>query len=478
MKLTLTALGHSQSFDLSEAGRLTRTVTAAGRQVRSSLVVPPHLLRALDGREPDLLGAWWKSCLSGARPSPTGAGPADRPQSLRIVDLFAGAGGLTLGVAQLASEAGLSLVSELAVDTDAASLAVHARNHGTRVRSDESVASLIDYRVRLTAETAEFVYKPEIIDEGIAGAAAGADLILAGPPCQGHSNLNNHSRRSDRRNLYYLTVPAFAVACEAAAVIIENVTSVVHDRSGVVRTARLLLESCGYAVADGILDAAAMGWPQTRRRHFLVARRVELTNPSPPCPVPTSAMPPSQIAPKPSPPCPVPLSDVQAALSDEPARSVMWAIGLPQSLSKDAFLHESPDFSAQNLERIRWLFENDQHELALAERPECHQKGTSYTSVYGRMHADRPAPTITTGFMTPGRGRFVHPTQRRTLTPAEAARVQGFPDDYCFRPEPGRPATRSQLAKWIGDAVAMPLGYAAALSAIGPDIGAPVAEGA
>ncbi len=99
-------------------------------------------------------------------------------------------------------------------------------------------------------------------------------------------------------------------------------------------------------------------------------------------------------------------------------------------------------------------------------RDKDHKDGTSYTSVYGRMRSNEPAPTITTGFTTPGRGRFVHPTERRTLTPREAAVIQGFPPDYRFITEAGSPPSRSQLAKWIGDAVPMPLGYAAVLSAL------------
>ena len=89
-------------------------------------------------------------------------------------------------------------------------------------------------------------------------------------------------------------------------------------------------------------------------------------------------------------------------------------------------------------------------------------------SVYGRLKPESPAPTITTGFMTPGRGRFIHPTERRTLSPLEAARLQGFPDTYDFRDPAGGPPSSLKLAKWIGDAVPMPLGYAAALSALGP----------
>ena len=70
--------------------------------------------------------------------------------------------------------------------------------------------------------------------------------------------------------------------------------------------------------------------------------------------------------------------------------------------------------------------------------------------------------------MTPGRGRYVHPTEQRVLTPHEAARIQGFSDSYCWRLPDGPPPKSHSLAKWIGDAVPMPLGYAAALSVPGP----------
>ena len=91
-------------------------------------------------------------------------------------------------------------------------------------------------------------------------------------------------------------------------------------------------------------------------------------------------------------------------------------------------------------------------------------------SVYGRLKPANPAPTITTGFMTPGRGRFIHPTERRTLTPLEAARIQGFPDTYDFNDPAGGAPTSQKLGKWIGDAVPMPLGYAATLAAIGASL--------
>jgi len=432
-----------------DGDRLVRTLSIPGWTASSAVD-----LREAQGvtrvmAESDPLGAWWRAFLSGATPVPEGVSAllgADSRSGVppvRSVDLFAGAGGLMVGVGQFVAEAGRGLVCELAVDTDSDALRVHARNHRTRRTLTESVTSLVDYRIRGAGAAAHFVYEPELLDDDLRSACADVDLVAAGPPCQGHSNLNNHSRRSDRRNLLYLAVPAFAVACDASAVVIENVTSVIHDESQVVPAARALLEASGYVVTDGVLSADAMGWPQTRRRHFLVARRA------------ADGVPVSIVA-------------VSEALAQPRARPVGWALGAGLEVSGDRSLHEPTALTEANRQRIQWLFDNDEHDLDLGERPECHQDGTTYGAVYGRMHADRPAPTITTGFTTPGRGRFVHPSEPRTLTPAEAARLQGFPDTYFLRPEPQRSASRSQLAKWIGDAVAMPLGYAAGFSALAP----------
>lgn len=423
-------------YDLAD-GRLRRSLKVCDLEFRSSME-GFDVSRLVSE---SLHGLWWKLRMEGRTPEP--AAPCGT--RLRVVDLFCGAGGLGVGLKQLAEEAGARVITALAADTDCDATAVYARNHRTRTTFNESVASLVDYRTSGRGAKAEFVYAPEFVDEEIASVAQDADLVMAGPPCQGHSNLNNHSRRTDRRNDLYLHVPAVAIACRARAVLIENVTSVVHAEAGVVDATKRLLRDAGYSVDDGVLSAAAMGWPQTRRRHFIVARRADL------CP-------------------PAPLEDVEEALATPAPLPLNWAIGGDQHLSSDSLLHEVPDYSEKNRARIQYLFDTGEHNLPDAERPQCHQDGTSYTSVYGRMQADQPAPTITTGFMTPGRGRFIHPSEPRTLSPAEAARLQGFPDDYVFRPSEGSSPTRSQLSKWIGDAVPMPLAYAAALAAVGADL--------
>lgn len=435
------AEGRSGECFEQEESRLSHTLRLKALDIRS-YVEPCASVPVNRESEADLKDRWWRVYLAGTRPIP--AAEATYERRLRAVDLFCGAGGLALGLAQLAAELGTRVVTELVADSDAGAVAVYATNHDTRIRFTKSVASLIDYRVRGRAADASFVYPPEILDPRLAESVNGVDVVMAGPPCQGHSNLNNRTRRSDRRNTFYLTVPAFAIAADARMAIIENVPEVEHDDRQVVDTAQRLFEAAGYGVVRGTLRADAMGWPQTRRRSFLVARRDA---------------------------APIPLDIVAEVLADAEPRTLEWAIGDLVDRDCCGVMDAASEMSPENRERVDWLFDNGEYDLPNAQRPECHRGGTTYGSVYGRMRSDKPAPTITTGFMTPGRGRYVHPTRRRTLTPREAARIQGFPDTYRFVADPRYPPKRKDLAKWIGDAVPMPLGYGAALSALGPGLG-------
>ncbi len=383
----------------------------------------------------DFRGAWLKGFIHGSRTKILGP----KAPSVRTVELFCGPGGLGLGFGEACRDLGTRMESEAAADIDEGAVAVYAANHRTKVRSVLSASELVDRPIRGRGNDAEFSRVPAVFEESWQLLIGNVDAVLAGPPCQGHSNLNNHSRRTDKRNELYFTVPAMAVALEADVVIIENVPAVIHDSSQVVATTETLLRANGYEVETGVLSAAKMGWPQTRQRFFMVGRR--------------SA-------------APLPIADVQEALFEQ-ARSVMWAIGELAEIEFDNRLHFTSELSEENRIRINVLFDQDIHELPLEHRPDCHKDGTTYGSVYGRMYGEKPAPTLTTGFLTPGRGRYIHPTKRRTITPLEAARIQGFPDTYDFAPDPTNPPTKVKLTKWIGDAVPMPLGYAAGLSALG-----------
>ena len=421
----LTELAVASSFEMRD-GSIHRDLMVG--QLTSTASYP------LDKATGDDLGDWWRAFLHG-RPLTN----VEHRGTVRGLDLFCGPGGLALGFSQACAELGYDFLSEAAIDDDAGAVDVYATNHGTRRRISASVRSLIDFQVRGQGQRAQFLYEPEIIDDRAAELVGQVDVVLAGPPCQGHSNLNNHTRRTDRRNELYLTVPAFAIATGASMVVIENVPAVVHDRQQVVASTKTLLESAGYHVTLGRAFADRLGWPQTRQRFFLLARKDS---------------------------APMDIEAVGAAIASD-QRSLWWAIDDLEDEPIDGRMVVEADYSDENRRRIDWLFDHDEHDLPPSERPECHQDGTTYNAVYGRLHQDKPAPTITTGFMTPGRGRYIHPSRRRTLTPHEAARLQGFPDGYNFHPYPDRASSRSQLGKWIGDAVPMPLGFVAGLAVLG-----------
>jgi DNA (cytosine-5)-methyltransferase 1 len=76
--------------------------------------------------------------------------------------------------------------------------------------------------------------------------------------------------------------------------------------------------------------------------------------------------------------------------------------------------------------------------------------------MYGRLSWSKPAHTITTGFNSPGQGRYLHPSQLRTITPHEAARIQFFPDWFDFSP---LMANRKILSECIGNAVPPKLAF-------------------
>lgn len=348
---------------------------------------------------------------------------------LAIVDLFAGCGGLSLGLQRAAYGFGYAVDVRLALDSDAVATNVY----GSLFPSGKTVCGLVEQF--FDGQIGESPTKNESL---LADEIGQLDFLLGGPPCQGHSNLNNHSRRDDPRNALYLRMARAAEILKPAVIIVENVATVTFDVRRAVHQTLDWLSDSEYDFDDDVVDLSKLGVPQKRRRHVILAVREPIVDPK----------------------------DVINALSfpncEHLPRSVRWAIEDLEDAS-NATLFDSPSKPyPRNQARIDWLVDNDKFDLPNKLRPPCHQTTNTYPAVYGRMGWDKPALTVTTGFNCIGQGRYIHPSRRRVITPHEAARLQMLPDFVDF----STVRARKHLAKLIGNAVPPSLSYEIAKTVI------------
>lgn len=339
-------------------------------------------------------------------------------QVVRGVDLFCGCGGLSLGAMEACRAIGKRFLAVAAVDKNPVFLKVYKRNVPRSRTYERVIETVIDGDIGSEPSESEGFFLRQVKD---------VEILLAGPPCQGHSDLNNYTRRNDERNALYERVARFVEIARPDHVLIENVPTVVHSRTMEVQRAVGLMCELGYDVDDDVVDLAALGVPQKRKRHVVIASASKNVS----------------------------IQDIVEKYLVEHERTVHWAIGDLEDEPPNGHFTMPSRLSGTNMERARYLHENDVYDLPNWLRPPCHRKGHSYPSMYGRIRPDEPCQTITSGFLSPGQGRFVHPTRLRTLTPHEAARLQFFPDFFDF----SSVKTRGSLSNMIGNAVPMKLSY-------------------
>ncbi|MCL6692269.1 DNA cytosine methyltransferase [Pseudomonas sp. R3.Fl] len=346
-----------------------------------------------------------------------------------LVDLFCGAGGISLGISEAAQDLGFSMRIPLAVDFEAAAVNVYKENFkfANVVQADVSdIFSNSDQFTQLT--DAEQKLKENI---------GKVDILVGGPPCQGHSDLNNYSRRDDPKNSLYFIMARAAYVLQPSHIMIENVLGARHDKNGVVHKTISALQELGYQVEMAPVDLTVIGVPQTRRRLIIIASKAKSPD----------------------------ITDAVERFSTT-TRSLEWAIKDLEDRNSSS-LEETPSKpSKNNMARINYLFENNLDDLPNHMRPPCHAHGNhSYKSIYGRLKWNEPSQTITSGFYSMCMGRYVHPSRRRTLTAREAARLQFFPDYFKF----GAAGSRTAIAKIIGNAVPPKLSYIFAYSLLCSD---------
>jgi DNA (cytosine-5)-methyltransferase 1 len=181
---------------------------------------------------------------------------------IRMVDLFSGTGPMTLGVVEAGRATGINVLPVFAIDFERNAAMNYSYNFPGCHVVNEDILKYVD------GELGEPITKAETDTLNMVGHI---DMVIGGPPCQGHSDLNNHTRRNDPRNQLIFRVVRFVELTRPRFVIIENVQGIRHDKNHVLQTAEEYLERLGYHLHENLLMASKFGVAQNRRRFILVA---------------------------------------------------------------------------------------------------------------------------------------------------------------------------------------------------------------
>lgn len=353
---------------------------------------------------------------------------AERQPPFRLIDVFAGAGGMTLGFSRAF---GHRFQSVWANDFNDYCVQTYNENFGPHCLAGDIIDILADPRIEIPK----------------------ADVVIGGPPCQGFSLLNKNREGDPRKQLWR---PYFEVVerSDARIFVMENVPQLLgsFEHGEIVGTA----EAMGFKVWGTVLCAADYGVPQTRRRAFIIGCR--FFDPSAVFPPRCTHFDPSKGAVQPA----FLPGDAKGYLPNaERWRTVRDAISdLPppegtelRDTAPPLDLHFGRSPTAKSMARYRAIPEEGMNRFDLQRRapeltPECWiRKKEGGTDLFGRLWWDRPAFTIRTEFFKPEKGRYLHPKQHRPITHREAARLQSFPDDFRFT------GTKIEIARQIGNAV-------------------------
>ncbi|WP_137897704.1 DNA cytosine methyltransferase [Sphingomonas sp. 2SG] len=317
------------------------------------------------------------------------------------IDLFSGAGGMSLG----AEWAGVEV--KLAIEIDKAAFETYSHNHPDCITLRLDASALLDFRW------------PHATDDLI---------VFGGPPCQGFSTSNQRTRGEDnKKNWLYQAFIGFIRNVKPAWVVFENVRGILETEEGVFADrVEDDLRRAGYSTEAGVLNAALFGVPQTRHRFFIIARRGDV--------------PPSL----PSPPADVAKVSVGEAIGDLPALAVgasknvlPYRAGATSDYARSMrgdleectghLVSHNADYVVERYPFIpqggNWQDIPAEMMTNYKDRMRCH------TGIYRRLRASEPSVVIGNY----RKNMLIHPTEDRGLSVREAARLQSFPDSFEFK---------------------------------------------
>lgn len=346
-----------------------------------------------------------------------------------VIDLFAGAGGLSYGFESVGFDI------RLAIEKDTWAVETYRENHKNKNAIEADIYTLDD------AFFEEYYGK--------------IDVVMGGPPCQGFSIAASNRRKvNDSRNELYREFLRVVAAVNPKIVLIENVKEIMGyklpDGTKIVDDIKLFFDDHGYIYDCNVLNCRNYGIPQDRRRFFFLAIRRDIAD----IPFSIEALMSKYV---------VPELTFNDATSDLP-------LVKPHQYPEDAVQKYTQDAANEFQRRLRgqcfelrnhipmqhtdrtvqkFMFLQSENGQQLPEELKSRVRGhvdTISNAAYSQNHriidGNKVSPTITASFYS----SFIHPSQPRNITVREAARIQTFPDSFVFK---GKKTTLSKklLAK-------------------------------
>lgn len=353
----------------------------------------------------------------------------------KILDLFCGAGGFSKGFDETSKA-----ITKIALDFEENAIETFRHNfpksigiHGN-IKDEKIKENIID------------ISKKENID-----------IIIGGPPCQGFSNKGKKLGLKDERNFLFLEYVDLVNKIRPKIFVIENVKTLVSTENHYfIKEIKKVFLEIDYEIQYKILNAYDYGTPQKRERVFIIGKEKNIaTN------IDLSKCFPNKNNYKEK-------YTVKDAISDlaflESGEGELW-----QNYPIVAHTKYQKEMR-KNSKKLSWHIATKHKDITIKKLemipPECGKEclpqellgKQKFNTTWGRLEWNEPSGTIDTRFDTPSNGKNSHPYLDRAITPREAARIQGFPDDFFFL------GNKTAVRKQIGNAVPIPLAKAIANS--------------
>jgi len=347
--------------------------------------------------------------------------------NLEYVDLFAGAGGLSLGL----EKAGFEPIHAVEIDDDARS--TYANNR--EAFEPEEITK--DIREVDTEGISELVGQDSI------------DLVAGGPPCQGFSEVVSPDG-SDERNHLFTYFIQWVDELRPEAALFENVRGMENTADGKFLDAvKESFAKIGYEVTSRVVTASDFGVPQHRRRLIMLAFRGD---------PPAHSIDGFEIDPVETPGVIDGIGDLpevgageEATEYTDPPNTVIQRD--LRGDNEELTAHQAANHTDDMVEMISHISDGGNR----TEIPDEIAPSSGYHNSYSRLDSTEPAVAITSNMSKPSSARCIHPFQDRGLTPREGARLQTFPDSYRF--DGGLVSVRQQIGNAVPPYLGESLGY-------------------